>query len=183
MPGLHRNTFEVDAARDKTRRDRRDFEQPQSRCQVIGYVNRRARCVFGDRACRLDPSTGSNASAPFIVVALTNAGPRCQLSDYPHITAYTSTSTSSVSVAVHHGTYEIPDGGPRYIIVEHGRAATFAVGTSTGFGGGIVLITRLDIQLPTNDPGSLTPHIPGGLGTTAPEGHAVPVGITAFAAE
>jgi Protein of unknown function (DUF4232) len=124
---------------------------------------------------------GSNASAPFIVVKLTGHRTGCTVNGYPRIAAY-SASGNTLALTTRHGTYEVADPGPRRVIVSPGRAALFALGTSTGYGRHPVVIARVDIPLPDAASGSIHLSIPGGLGATAP-GRRVTLGLTAFSGE
>lgn len=146
-----------------------------------------ARSPAAMHACRpVDLSAsidrrGSNASAPFILVALTNSGARCTIGGYPRVAAYNA-SGSRLGLLVRHGTYEVPDPGPHGIVLDPGHAAMFAFGTSTASGERLALIRKLAIRIPGTAAGAINLRIPGGMGASAPPSDRFPVGITAFAA-
>jgi hypothetical protein len=144
----------------------------------------------GVAACRASQLTasiarrGSTASAPFLIVTLRNsaAGP-CTLSGYPGVAVYTAASTAPVPIAIQHGTYERPDPGPHMVQLPAGGLASFALGTSTAYSGGMnVTITKITIRLSDRDTTAVPVNIPGGLGATSNQSAPLPVGITAFAA-
>ena len=141
-----------------------------------------ARCAGRDLDAVIE-RRGSNSSAPFLLIALRDTTGTCKLTGYPQLAAYTLGGQRAVSVAIHHGTYEVRDPGPHPVIVSRRHPATFAVGTATAYARRPVLITRLVIGLPGANPDTISVHIPGGLGATAPKGKPYPIGITAFASE
>jgi hypothetical protein len=127
---------------------------------------------------------GSTASAPFLVVALRNTSPTgCTLNGYPTLALYPVGSSAPLPVTVEHGTYELPDPGPATVPLSSGGVASFALGTSTAYSGGLnATVVRVAIGVPGAAQKPITLTIPGGLGATASQGKALPVGITAFAA-
>jgi hypothetical protein len=82
---------------------------------------------------------GSQSSAPFAEIVLTNRGPgSCQLSGYPQLTVWGPTghgpSAFVKTVLTRGSTYEIPDAGPRTVVILPGRSAWFTIGTGTAYG-------------------------------------------------
>jgi hypothetical protein len=87
--------------------------------------------------------SGSTASAPFVIIALTNTSrSRCQLTGYPRISATgyaqsTPTVTGSLPIKLTDGAiYERTDPGPRRIELAPHGSASFALGTATAYDGG-----------------------------------------------
>lgn len=131
---------------------------------------------------------GSVASAPYIVVWVRNQGTStCTLTGYPAISIFGTSSRDQLSIAIHHGTYEVQDRGPHSITLPRGGIAWFAVGTSLGYQGGknIVTITRISIGVPggvSNQVVDLNLEPNDGLPATGNPGAPLPIGITAFSA-
>lgn len=124
---------------------------------------------------------GSTASAPFLVVVVRNHGAiACTVTGYPEIMAFSGGTAEPSSVV--HGTYEVPDAGPRQVTLSPHGAAFFAFGTSTAYSRPPITITSLKIGLPGATAGSLTLAIPSGIGATPPSAGRLQIAITAFAA-
>jgi hypothetical protein len=130
---------------------------------------------------------GSQSSQPFDEIVLTNGGPGpCQLSGYPQMTAWGSTgqgpSAPLDTVLTQGPTFEIPDPGPTKVVLATGGTAWFAVGAGTAYGGPIVSIDRLVIDVGSAAGGSAG-HVSVtlGMGANGPQGKAIPINVTAFA--
>ena len=130
---------------------------------------------------------GSQSSQPFDEIVLTNGGPGpCQLSGYPQMTAWGSTgkgpSAPLDTVLTRGSTFEIPDPGPAKVVLAPGGSAWFAVGAGTAYGGPIVSIDRVVIDVGSGAGGSAG-HVDVtlGMGANGPQGKAIPITVTAFA--
>ncbi len=132
--------------------------------------------------------SGSTASQPFVVIALTNTSTSaCELSGYPQLTAAgyaqaTPSATNMLHITVTDGpTYERSDPGPKRVELPPNASASFALGTGTAYDGGAHMysITRLEITLPgdrTSIPVTLN------IAASGPAGQPIPVTVTAFVA-
>ncbi len=130
---------------------------------------------------------GSQSSQPFDEIVLTNGGPGpCQLSGYPQMTVWGSAgqgpSTQLETVLTQGSTFEIPDPGPTKVVIAPGRSAWFAVGAGTAYGGPIVSIDRVVIDV-GSEAGGKAGHVDVtlGMGANGPPGKAIPITVTAFA--
>jgi hypothetical protein len=131
--------------------------------------------------------TGSQSSQPFVEIVLTNGGPgSCQLSGYPQMTAWSSAgqgpSAQLETVLTQGSTFEIPDPGPTKVVIAPGGSAWFAVGAGTAYGGPIVSIDRVVIEV-GSAAGGKTGHVNVtlGMGANGPQGKSIPITVTAFA--
>jgi hypothetical protein len=130
---------------------------------------------------------GSTASSPFAEIVLTNVGPTsCELSGYPKLTAWASTGpgpSSPLSTTLTHGsTYEIPDPGPRSVVIAKGQSAWFAIGSNTASGGPIVTIDHVVMDVGPTAGGKIGHvNIPLAIFAGGPPGTAIPIIVTAFA--
>lgn len=140
-------------------------------------------------------SRGEQAQQPYVVVGLTNRGSiACQLSGYPTLAMYSSSSvesSSAIAINVRPGLHEqpvlgpqLPDGNSGFLIVRPGATASFYIATEMGTPGGanpvvirtIAVTVRsdtepIDVPLPIDSP--LTAAAPG-------PGQAVAVGVSAY---
>src|SRR5689334_20623629 len=96
--------------------------------------------------------SGSVGSAPFVTVALRNAGDQaCRLVGYPTLTAHGTRPdgrAGSLPIRVRHGAiYERKDPGAHLVRLEPGEAAVFHVGTATAYDVGGATITKLTFGL------------------------------------
>jgi hypothetical protein len=130
---------------------------------------------------------GSQSSQPFAEILLTNGGPGpCQLSGYPQMTAWGSAgqgpSAQLETVLTQGSTFEIPDPGPRRVVIAPGGSAWFAIGAGTVYGGPIVSIERAVVAVGSMA-GGKSGHVNVNLGMDAngPPGKAIPIRVTAFA--
>ncbi|MEP7018984.1 MAG: DUF4232 domain-containing protein [Actinomycetota bacterium] len=130
---------------------------------------------------------GSQSSQPFEEIVLTNGGPGpCHLFGYPRITAWGSTgqgpSAPLDTVLTQGSTFEIPDPGPTKLVLAPGGPAWFALGASTAYGGPMVSIDRVVIDVGSAAGGSAG-HVSVtlGMGASGPQGKAIPITVTAFA--
>jgi hypothetical protein len=130
---------------------------------------------------------GSQSSAPFAEIVLTNGGPgSCQLSGYPQLTVWGPTghgpSAPLKTVLTGGSTFEIPDAGPRTVVILPGRSAWFTIGTGTAYGSPIVVFERVVIDVGSTAGGEAS-HVNVALSmdATSPPGKAIPVTVTAFA--
>lgn len=97
-------------------------------------------------------SGGSEASQPFVIIAVTNKGARCFVDGYPRITAVSGhkvqSPTRPLPIWVIDGAdYEHHDPGAHLITLNRGSAASFALGTTTA-SGTLYAITALSVTLP-----------------------------------
>ena len=131
--------------------------------------------------------TGSVSSSPFAEIVLTNGGPGpCQLSGYPQLTAWGSTghgpSAPLNTVLTRGSTYEVPDPGPTKVVVATGGSAWFTIGAGTAYGGQIVSIDRVVIDVGSAAGGKAAHiNVTLGMGVNGPPGKAIPITVTAFA--
>ena len=131
--------------------------------------------------------TSSQSSQPFAEIVLTNRGPgRCQLSGYPELTAWGSAgrgpTTQLETVLTQGSTYEIADPGQTTVVIAAAQTAWFAVGTGTAYGGPIVTIDRLVIDVGSSAGGKANRvNVALGMDADGPPGKAIPITITAFA--
>lgn len=131
--------------------------------------------------------SGSQSSQPFEEIVLKNGGPGpCQLSGYPQMRAWGSTgqgpSAQLDTVLTHGSTFEIPDPGPTKVVIAPGGSAWFAVGAGTAYGGPIVSIDRvvIDVGSAAGGKGGHV-NVTLGMGVNGPPGKAIPITVTAFA--
>ena len=130
---------------------------------------------------------GSQSSAPFAEIVLTNRGPgSCQLSGYPQLTAWGPTghgpSAPLKTVLTRGSTYEIPDAGPRTVVILPGRSAWFTIGTGTAYGSPIVVFDRVVIDVGSTAGGKASQvNVALSMNANSPLGKAIPVTVTAFA--
>ena len=125
---------------------------------------------------------GSVASQPFVIIAVTNAGPVCRVNGYPGIASVVGHETDPVAGAskplpidLHDGSvYERNDPGPTPVFLTTGGSVSFALGTETATGP-LYTVTYLSITMP----GSSTPLSVGGAGIAC-SGMPAPVYVTAF---
>jgi hypothetical protein len=130
---------------------------------------------------------GSMASQPFAEIVLINVGSSsCQLSGYPKLTAWASTGPGPSSLVrttlTRSSTYEVPDPGPRSVVIAKGQSAWFAIGVGTAYEGPYVSIDHMVMDgVPTA--GGKVGHVNIAFATVAngPLGKAIPVTVTAFA--
>lgn len=132
--------------------------------------------------------SGSTASQPFVVIALTNtSASACELTGYPGLTAAghassTPSVTNTLHISVTDGpTYERSDPGPQRVELPPNASASFALGTGTAYDGGAHMysITRLQVTVPgdrTSIPVALK------IAASGPAGQPIPVAVTAFVA-
>jgi hypothetical protein len=97
-------------------------------------------------------SGGSEASQPWLIIDVTDHGPRCSLDGYPRIVAATAHPwrgpSQALSIRGRDGSdYEHPDPGPRALELPAGGSASFAAGTGTA-SGKTYLMTSLTFALP-----------------------------------
>lgn len=127
-------------------------------------------------------SGGAEASQPFVIIAVTNGGPPCQIDGYPwivsalgHETTPTKGKNKALFVNLTDGSdYERIDPGPHSITLRTRAAASFALGTNTA-SGAVYVITSLSIALP----GSIAPVAVADV-DIACSGPTVPISVTAF---
>ena len=130
---------------------------------------------------------GSQSSAPFAEIVLTNRGPgSCQLSGYPQLTAWGPTghgpSAPLKTVLTRGSTYEIPDAGPRTVVILPGRSAWFTIGTGTAYGSPILVFDRVVIDVGSTAGGKASQvNVALSMNANSPPGKAIPVTVTAFA--
>jgi len=96
-------------------------------------------------------SGGSEASQPFVIIAVTNKGALCFVDGYPRITAVSGHKvqgpTRPLPIKVIEGAdYEHPNPGAHLVTLNGGSAASFALGTTTG-SGTYYTITGLGVTL------------------------------------
>ena len=130
---------------------------------------------------------GVQSSAPFAEIVLTNGGPgSCQLSGYPQLTAWGPTghgpSAPLKTVLTGGSTFEIPDLGPRTVVILQGRSAWFAIGTGTAYGSPLVVFDRVVIDVGSTAGGKASQvNVALSMYANSPLGKAIPVTVTAFA--
>jgi hypothetical protein len=130
---------------------------------------------------------GSVASQPFEEIVVTNGGPSsCQLSGYPKLTAWGSTGqgpSSLLDTALTRGsTFEIPDPGPRNVVIARGKSAWFAIGSGTSSGGPIFSIDHVVMDVVPEAGGKAGQvNIALAMDASGPLGKAIPITVTAFA--
>lgn len=130
---------------------------------------------------------GSQSSQPFEEIVLTNGGPGpCRLSGYPQMTAWGSTgqgpSAPLDTLLTQGSTFEIPDPGPTKVVLAPGGSAWFAVGSGTAYGGPLVSIDRVVIDVGSAARGAAGHvNVALGMGANGPRGKAIPITVTAFA--
>jgi hypothetical protein len=130
---------------------------------------------------------GSMASQPFAVIVLTNVGSgSCQLSGYPKLTAWGRTGpgpSSLLSTTLTRGsTYEIPDPGPRNLVIARAESAWFAIGSGTAGGGPIVKTDHVVMDVVPTAGGKVGHvNIPLAIFAGGPPGKAIPIMVTSFA--
>jgi Protein of unknown function (DUF4232) len=128
---------------------------------------------------------GSQASAPFLVIQLTNtANSSCTMNGYVNVTAYDTTSAQPLPLAISRGTYEVPDPGPSLVVLKaHRGSAYFVLGTETANGGGAnaVRITRLELGLGSHQ-SAISLALPANeqIGTTPNQDQQYVAGLTAL---
>lgn len=122
---------------------------------------------------------GSNASQPYVVVALKNASTSaCSMSGYPVVT-FADAAGKPIGVAITHGsTYEVADPGEAVADLKPGGSAWFAIGTGTAYGGPMVDLTTARVSLG----GSETAVKVDLVGDAAKSADPLPVSVTAFSA-
>ncbi|MGD0393892.1 MAG: DUF4232 domain-containing protein [Acidimicrobiales bacterium] len=144
-------------------------------------VRNQATCQNAQLRARVT-SGGSEASQPFVIIALTNNGPSCSINGYPRIVSALGSVLSGgwvlpLPIAVADGPdYEHPDPGPRPTVLRRGSAVSFALGTNTA-SGTVYTITALSVILP----GDSSPlKVPVHTLASAFAGSPVKLAVTAF---
>ena len=84
-------------------------------------------------------SGGSEASQPFVIVAVTNDGPSCSIKGYPRIIGAVGHTLQGrvgpLRIDVIDGPdYEHPDPGPHQLTLSRGSAVSFALGSDDSWG-------------------------------------------------
>jgi Protein of unknown function (DUF4232) len=130
---------------------------------------------------------GSEASAPFLVIRLTNTSTStCTMDGYVSLAASADTSAQPLPLAISRGTYEVSDPGPTLIVLKaHRGRAYFVLGTETAHGGGAnaVRITRLQLGLGSHQHAvSLALPANEQIGTTPNQYQRYVAGLTALSA-
>lgn len=145
-----------------------------------------AACTAAQLSGRVSRA-GSQSSAPFAEIVLTNGGPGpCQLSGYPQMTAWgragQGPSAQLETVLTQGSTFEIPDPGPTRVVIAPAGSVWFAVGAGTAYGGPILSIDRVVIDVGSAE-GGKGGHVNVnlGMGANGPPGKAIPITVTAFA--
>jgi hypothetical protein len=129
-----------------------------------------------------ETSSGSTASQPYVIIAVTNHGPSCTIDGYPRIISasghsYPHGPIEQLPLAIVNGAdYEHPDPGARPVTLAPGGAASFAFGTNTASG---PLFTISALNMTT--PGSSSP-LQVAVNDTASARTNTPIGgeVTAF---
>jgi hypothetical protein len=122
-------------------------------------------------------------SQPFVIIAVTNYGPRCSIDGYPGIVGATGRSqqgqAASLSIEVVDGPdYEHPDPGPHRLVLSPGATASFALGTGTAYDGPLYEILSLSIILPGSSSSAL--HVPVETNADSMIGTPIRLEVTAF---
>jgi len=79
-------------------------------------------------------------------------------------------------------TFEIPDPGPTKVGLTPGGSAWFAVGAGTAYGGPIVSIDRVVIDVGSTAGGNAGHvNVTLGMGVNGPQGKAIPITVTVAA--
>ena len=122
---------------------------------------------------------GSNASQPYVVVALTNESSSvCSMRGYPVVT-FADRSGKAVAVEITQGsTYEVADPGEAVSDLQPGASVWFALGTGTAYGGPMVDLTTARVSVG----GSETAVKVDLVGDAARSIDPVPLSVTAFSA-
>ena len=126
-------------------------------------------------------SGGSEMNQPWLIIEVTNDGPKCSIEGYPRIVAATGHSlqgtSQRLSISVRDGPdYEHPDSGPHLLSLPRGASASFAAGTNTS-SGTVYIVTSMTVALP-GIPGART--VPVRTGASASVGKPVHIEVTAL---
>lgn len=153
--------------------------------QNSGRLNPATSCHVSHFEAR-QASSGSEASQPFVIIALVNHGPRCSIDGYPKVISASGRTqqarTESLPIKVIDGPdYEHPDPGPHRLTLVRGATASFALGTGTAYGGGAHLYTilSLSIALPGKSSSSAI-RVPVQTNVSAQSGVPFRLEVTAF---
>ena len=113
-------------------------------------------------------SRGSEASQPFVIVAVTNDGPSCSIEGYPRIVVIAGHTLQGplgpLRIDVVDGAdYEHPDPGRHQLTLRRGSAVPFALGSDTA-SGTVYLINTLSFTLPGySSPLKVSEHTAGSV--------------------
>jgi hypothetical protein len=123
-------------------------------------------------------------SQPFVIIAVTNHGPRCSIDGYPGIVGATGTAqqaqaAASLPIEVVDGPdYEHPDPGPHRLLLSPGATASFALGTGTAYDGPVYEILSFSVTLPGSSFSAL--HVPVETNADSMIGTPIRLEVTAF---
>jgi hypothetical protein len=156
-----------------------------TRFDQLGRLTPATSCHVSHFEAR-QPSSGSEASQPFVIIALVNNGPRCSIDGYPKVVSATGQMQQApptpLPIKVIDGpNYEHPDPGPHRLTLARGATASFALGTGTAYGGGAHLYTILSLRIALpGKPSSSAIRVPVQTIVSAPSGAPFRLEVTAF---